>query len=167
MFKTFQVGIVAACIQSALALFITSAFMFAAWRANESVSPPAVIEESGSFATWMEAHVVLLRYSDFSTALGLALTQNRFIDLTAGYMRKASWWMHPFEPDRATEVIYSQLMIAAICFAIATLRPPPGILNAITNEPEYRWIVSAIWSGAMSALMAGFGANATAARRAI
>ncbi|MBZ0217157.1 MAG: hypothetical protein K8F25_11425 [Fimbriimonadaceae bacterium] len=167
MFGFFQVGLIAAWLQGAFVWIVTNAFMFAALHSIAISGPYSLLEGTPGVSEWMESHLILLRYSYFFIALGLTLTHNRFVDVTVEHIRQASHRIDPNNPDRASKFIFSQLIIAAICFAIATLHSPPSILAVISGHIENGWINSAAWSGIMSVVFAGIGANAAAAKTAI
>jgi hypothetical protein len=98
-------------------------------------------------------------------ALGLAFTNNRFVDSTAAYIRVASRQMNPLEPNLAANALLICLWFTAIGLAGLTLGPPPSFLN------ELRWdfgpfeAVPINWSAMTSVGVAAFGANALAAEQ--
>jgi hypothetical protein len=98
-------------------------------------------------------------------ALGLAFTNNRFVDSTAECIRVASRQMHPLEPNLAANALLICLWFTAVGLAGLTLGPPPSFLT------ELRWhfgpfeAVPIIWSAMTSVGVAAFGANALAAEQ--
>jgi hypothetical protein len=167
MIRIFQAGFFTACLQGIFVVAITYAFMLAASRATAIPEAPLNHQGSLAFAEWMESHSILLRYNYFLIAIGLVLTRNRFVDLTAENIQRHSVWLQPIAPRRELETIFGQLLIATICFGIATLQSPPSIVLTISNLFSSSWFASVIWSGTMSIVLAAFGATVVAAKKAM
>lgn len=84
-----------------------------------------------------EALSPLLTWIYLLTAIGIALTSNRFVNFTAAHVRRASRLMQASAPDHATKSLLVQLWLAATEFAILTLRPPPhrGSSWVVVSDP--------------------------------
>jgi hypothetical protein len=59
------------------------------------------------------------------TALGLALSRNRFVAATALRLRQASRRLYSVNPGYARKALLAQLTIAAVGSGLLALRPPP------------------------------------------
>jgi hypothetical protein len=111
----------------------------------------------------VQSRVPLLQLYYLVTAVGVAATRHRFIDLTAERFRRASRLMNHSDPDRAANTLTISLWFAALGFAAVTLSSPPSFL---TEQGWHLGLFEAapiIWSGIMSLGVASSGANAQAA----
>ena len=97
------------------------------------------------------------------TAVGVAATRHRFVDLTAGRIRRASRLMNHSDPDRAANTLAISLWFAAMGFAAVTLSSPPSFLTEQGWHPGLFDAAPIIWSEIRSLGVASFGANAQAA----
>jgi hypothetical protein len=105
----------------------------------------------------------LLQLIFLITAVGVAATRHRFVDLTAARIHRASRLLNPSDPDHAANTLMISLWFTAMGFGAATLSSPPSIL---TEQGWHLGNIDAapiIWSGLMSIGAASFGANAQAA----
>jgi hypothetical protein len=109
----------------------------------------------------------LLTWIYLLTALGVALTSNRFVDFTTARIRGASRLMRPTEPDHATKTLLVQLWLAAIGFAVLALRSPPDSFVEAGRYYGFTCAASIAWPGIMSIGAASFGASAQAAKKAL
>jgi hypothetical protein len=98
-------------------------------------------------------------------ALGLAFTNNRFVDSTAEYIRIASRKMHPLEPNLAANALLICLWFTAVGLAGLTLGPPPFFLTELRLLLGPFEAVPILWSAMTSVGVAAFGANALAAEQ--
>ena len=161
MLRLFQAGLVAACVQCLAVGSVTFVVLLAA---RHDLIVPAPLEANAE--SELDSLLPLLRCIYLVIALGVALTSDRFVDFTAAHIRLASRLMRPTEPDHATKSLLTQLTLASIGFAVLALRPPPApLLDAVSGGCV--WAASVTWSGVMSIAVAGFGANAQAAKRAL
>jgi hypothetical protein len=161
-----QAGLVAAFIQCVAAGAATIVLLLEVQYDLIVLASPNVNDGVES-EIGLDSLLPLLRWIYLLLALGVALTSNRFVEFTAARIRSASRAMHPTEPDHATDTLLTQITLASIGLAILTLRPPPDFLVAAGRSIGSGWVASAAWSGIMSAAVAGFGATAQAARRAL
>lgn len=148
--RLFQAGLVAACIELMAIVLETIGLMFAG--GYDCQSEPAI-----SFLTWC----YLL------TALGVALTSDRFVTTTAARIRRASRAVHPRQPYLTTEILLSQLCLVSFGFGVIAWHSPPYVLEAACDFFGFPCSASIVWSGIMSIGGASFGANAQATRNAL
>lgn len=161
--RLFQAGLVAACAQFLAAALATLLVLLAARYELIAPTLAEICLDAGSLPSSVSP---LLTWIYLLTAIGIALTSGRFVDFTAAHIRRASRLMQPAEPDHATKALLVQLWLAAIGFAILTLRPPPDVWIEMGRNFGDACAASIVWSGAMSIGLACFGANAHAARKA-
>jgi hypothetical protein len=159
MRRLFHAGFVAALAQI-MAIAAATVAVTIALRCG------LVIPASGAAESELQSVVRLLRWVDLFLAVGIALTQNRFIDETAERIREAARGFYPHVPDRACKALFIQLSVASAGLAVLALRPPPGLLIEAADTGGWGAAVMLIWPGVMSVGVAAFGANAHAARRA-
>jgi hypothetical protein len=100
-------------------------------------------------------------------AFGVAMTANRFIELTALRVSHASRLMNPIDPDQAARTLLLQLSLVAVAFAVMTVRLPPDLLARAFHALGYPRAASLAWSAIMSIGAAAFGANAHATARSL
>jgi hypothetical protein len=104
-----------------------------------------------------------LQFAYLSTAIGLALSNDRFIELTVARIRRASRLMNAVKPEEVSKRLGVQLAITAILFAVITLRAPPDFLVAAGQYVGSVCGGAIGWAGSMSVGVACFGASAHAA----
>ena len=156
MRSLFKAGFVAALIQLVAICATTIVAILSARRDTApSVAGDADIGSSGVFAFLPWAYVLI--------AVGVALSANRFVDLTAARIRHASRAMHPAAPASAAETLQGRLWLAAIGCAILAVNPPPDLVSAICRHLGHAGTAPMVWSGLISIGAASFGANAQAA----
>ena len=159
MIRLILAGLVAASAQL-MTVVLATVMVFVAGRSGLIALTLAEICPDG------EALSPLLTWIYLLTAIGIALTSNRFVNFTAAHVRRASRLMQASAPDHATKSLLVQLWLAATGFAILTLRPPPHLWIELGRCFGAGCSASIVWSGAMSVGLACFGANAHAARKA-
>jgi hypothetical protein len=95
-----QAGVIAACLQCLAILLLTPMVItFAQSRLDE---PDAHVDPTRlSVTSFLQMTYLLI-------ALGLAFTNNRFVDSTAEYIRIASRQMHPLEPNLAANALLQE-----------------------------------------------------------
>lgn len=164
MLRLFQAGLVAAFSQF---IAVGLATLVVSLSARHGLIAPASSDIGPAFDSQSASISPLLTWIYLLTALGVALTSNRFVDFTTARIRGASRLMRPPEPDHATKTLLVQLWLAAIGFAILALRSPP---DSFIEAGRYLGCTGAaliVWPGMMSIGAAGFGANAQAVRNAL
>lgn len=164
MFRLFQAGVLAACIQFAAVAVATLIVILSARHGLIIIAPPSASSTSDSPAI---AVVPLLKWIYLLTAFAAAMSSHASVDCTAARIRQASRSIRPTEPDLATKILLSHLWVAAIGFAILTLRSPPESLVEAGRYWGCSCAASILWSGTMSIGIASFGANAQAASKAL
>ena len=100
-------------------------------------------------------------------ASGVAMTANRFTELTALRVRHASRLMNPTEPDQAARILLLQLSLVAVACAVMTVHLPPDLLARAFHALGHPHTASLVWSATMSIGAAAFGANAHATARSL
>lgn len=165
--RLFPTGPVAAYIQGLLVVVITSAFLLAAQLGISDAEPASTRGSNILIADWMEAHLITLRYFYLFAAICLILACRSLFERPAAFIRHEISQINPITPKRELIAVYSQVVLATVCFGIETLQQPPHIISLVIENLGPAWIVTAIWSGALSVATAAFGANAVAAGRAL
>jgi hypothetical protein len=94
MLRLFQAGVIAALTQGVAILLVTLLVFSYAHHRIENLQVP--INDSTVLSL-----VPLLQLIYLLTAVGVAATRHRFVDLTAERIRRASRLMNPSDPDRA------------------------------------------------------------------
>jgi len=159
MLRLFQAGVTAAYMQCLAILLVTPLVItYAQSRLEHPQSPDA---DTTAMPT-----ASILRLIYLLIAIGLALTRNRSVELTAARIRTASLRMHTREPDLASNTLLVCLWFTAVGFGGLTLGPPPTFLIELGCYLGSFDAAPIIWSGFMSIGVASFGANAQAANRA-
>jgi hypothetical protein len=156
MLRLFQAGVIAALMQCIAILLATLLIFSYAHHRIENLKVPANDPTVLSL-------IPLLQLIYLLTAVGVAATRHRFVDLTAGRIRRASRLMNPSDPDRAANTLMISLWFTAMGFAAATLGSPPSFLTELGWHLGLLDAAPIIWSGIMSLGVASFGANAQAA----
>jgi hypothetical protein len=100
-------------------------------------------------------------------ALGLALTSNRSIDITASRIQRGSRIVRLGSPQHILMSLIAQFGLAAILFAIFALQTPPNAIISVGKYFGFPGTVSILWTAVMSVGVASFGASAHAAVKAI
>jgi hypothetical protein len=159
MLRLIQAGMIAACVQCMIIFLLTLLIIFIVlYRIYNPQS-------SNSNADILSI-TTLLQWLYLLTAVGLALTTNRFVNLTGARIRSASRAMKPSDPDGAANNLLGWLWFTAFGFAALTLGPPPSFITELGWTMGYFDAAPIIWSAIMSVGVAGFGANAQAAAQA-
>src|SRR4051812_624445 len=156
MLRFLEAGFMAGARQLLAVILITSAAFLVGSEKVESVSvwvrSPQLWPSPSVFLTW--AYLL--------TAIGLALTENHRLDLTAKRIRRATYLLGGQHPSKA---LASQLTIAAVLFASLALRPAPQLLIDLCQYAGYLFAAPVVWAGLMTTAVALFGASAHAAIR--
>ena len=156
MLRLFQAGVIAACLQSIAIILATLLILSYAHHQIENLQVPADDPV-------VQSLIPLLQLVYLVTAVGVAATRHRFVDLTAERIPRASRLMHHSYPDRAANTLMISLWFTAMGFAAVTLGSPPSLLTEQGWHLGYFDAAPIIWSGMMSIGVASFGANAQAA----
>ncbi len=162
--RLFQAGLAAACLQSTAVLFATL-IVYVATR--QGLIGPLSSQARSDAGSLLTSVLPLLKWVYILTAVGVALTDDRFVPRTAAQICQASGHMNPARPDLAAKFLMVQLCLSAIGFVMVAFRQPPGLLIETCRYVGCSWAASILWPGMMSIGVASFGANARAARNAL
>lgn len=161
MLQLFSAGIFACGVQS-IAVTITILFFL-----QSGLLEPRSIVIGSETAAPITKVTVLLTGVYLLTALGLALSRNRFVTATALRLRHSSRRLYSVNPGYARKVLLVQLTIAALGFGVLALRPPPLPLVQFADANGCADVVPLVWPAIMSIAAAAFGANAHAAAESL
>ena len=100
-------------------------------------------------------------------ALGVALTSSRSIDVTASRLQRASRSLRRGSPQYILMTLVAQFGLAAILFAVFALQAPPNAVILVGQYFGFPSAISIMWTAAMSVGVAGFGASAHSAVKAV
>src|SRR5260370_17274863 len=90
------------------------------------------LDEPASHANPTSLNVTsFLQITYLLIALGLAFTNNRFVDSAAAYSRVASRQMHPLEPNLAANTLLICLWFTAVALAPRTPRPATPLSSGV------------------------------------
>jgi len=159
MLRFLEAGLIAGARQLLVVIFITSVVpaLSDQWSLGCSLIPASEPE------SWPSVHI-LLTWTFLLTAIGLALTEDRHLGLTAKRIRRA---LSLVSEQHAFEALPSQLTIAAVLFACLALRPPPQLLIELSEYVGCLPAAPPMWTGLMTIAVAFFGASAHAAMRPV
>jgi len=166
IFRLVQAAIAGACWQLCLiVLVLLSVKSFAMVVSHNHTNPGHWLTDQDAFAT--PATLPFLTWVYVLSSLGVALTRTRFTDITSAQLKRASRTMYPLRPGYAARILMVPLTVAAIGCLIVALRPPPQMLVELCQHAfGVPLLAPVVWSGALSVMAAGLGANAHAAIRA-
>jgi hypothetical protein len=100
-------------------------------------------------------------------AVGIMLTDTKYVTFGAARIRHASRLMKPTVPDHAANTLLVLLALPTAGLAILTLRQPPDFALALSSDFGHSGRIWITWSGLMSVGVAFFGAISHAAWRAV
>ena len=163
MLRLFEAGLAAAWFQIAAVALATVAVLL--FTENKLISEPLDFLSGAEFSS--DAALSLLKWTYLLTGIGTASTSSRFVDVTAEVIRNSSRVMRPTEPFHATKTLLVQLCLAAFGFVVLIFQPPPQTLIEVSRHFGWGWAVLIGWPGLMSVGLAGFGASAQAAIKAL
>jgi hypothetical protein len=157
MLRFLEAGLIAGARQLLAVILITSGVFLA-------VSEKAVLENASALPSepglWPSIPI-LLTWTYLLTAIGLALTEDHRLILTAKRIHHAAHLLGEQHP----KALASQLAIAAVLFACLALRSPPELLIDLCQYAGYLLAAPVVWAGVMTTAVAFFGASAHAAMR--
>jgi hypothetical protein len=160
----FQAALAAAILQLMAAVFATFIVFIAA---RQGLIHQLSFQIQTDAEALFGSALPLLTWIYVLTAVGVALTSNRFVACTAEQICRASRIMHPNQPDRVAKILIGQLCFSAGGFVWLAHASPPALLIEICRYFGGSWAGSMIWSIMASIGVASFGANALAARLAV
>lgn len=164
MFRLFPVGFVAAFLQLiALALATPLVFIIVG---HGSAVPLLTSFIPNFLPPSIETQSSIITGTYLIVSLGLALTENRFLDSTAMQIRHISHLKRFHNADLAMTVLLIQFCLGVAGFTMLALHIPQFLVDL---EHQDGWLKFAfiVWPGTMSMGTAFFGANAHAALRAL
>lgn len=100
-------------------------------------------------------------------AVGIVLTDTKYVAFAATRIRHASRLMRPTIPDHAANTLFVLLALPTAGFAILTLRQPPDFVLALSSYFGHSARIWITWSALTSVGVAFFGAISHAAWRAV
>jgi hypothetical protein len=109
----------------------------------------------------------LLKWAYLFIAVGLALTTDRLVELTADHIRRTLSVAGHIVPEHTLKALAFQLGLSTVMLAGFTLSTPPELLIALDRNFECACIASIAWAGTMSIGVAFFGASTHAILRAL
>ena len=161
MARLFHAGLVASILQL-VGIGVATPLVIWLGRHGLTVSLEVSAEydaQAGSFSILPWVYLLI--------ASGVAITANRFIDLTALRIRHASRLMNPTEPDQGARTLLVQLSVVAVACAVMTVHLPPDLFARAFHALGHPHTASLAWSAIMSIGAAAFGANAHATVRSL
>ena len=163
MLRLIQAGLLAGSLQ---AIIVAAATIVVAhfFECGQLVPAPTTV---GSTEPLVGGLLLFVTLSELATAVGLALTANRFVDESAARLRQASQRLYSAASEYAVKALLVQLCIASAGFAALALRSPPDLLLEAAGALECRAAAALVWPGLMSIGVAAFGANAHSAAKAL
>jgi hypothetical protein len=108
--RLFQAGLAAACLQFAAVLIATLVVFVAA---RQRLIGPLSSEARSDAGSLLASLFPLLTWMYILTAVGVALTDDRFVACTAMQIRQASRHMNPAKPDHAAKILMVQFCLSA------------------------------------------------------
>ena len=163
--RIFRAGVVAARRQLAAVAIVTIAVVLILPSHNlTGRGGPSIESDAEAFRISASQ---LLKWAYLLIAVGLALTTNRLVDLTAKRVRRAFGVTHPIVPEHTLKALAFQLGLATVTLAAFTLSTPPEVLAAIGRSLGCACIASIGWAGTMSIGVAFFGASTHAVLKAL
>ena len=162
MLQFIKVGIFAGVLQLIIVTLVSCLV---------SVSSPRALVVPATDATTPASELLnlypLLKWLFLVLAVGIILTETKYMAFATIRIRNASRLMRPTVPDHAANTLLVLLALPTVGLATLTLRQPPDFVLALSSyfgDSGRIWI---IWSALMSVGAAFFGAISHAAWRAI
>lgn len=147
-------AIVGAVMQLTAVAFLTAVFyLLARARYFASGWPLSICAENTS----CESAAPLVRVSYLLTAIGVALTNNRFIALTQLWARDASRVTYLQEPRFSAEAVAAQLLVVAIACLVEELEAPTHAATTLGQWIGGIWLGAIIWPAMWSIAAAAIG----------
>ena len=161
MLQFIKVGIFAGVLQLIIVTLVSCLVSVSALRAfvvpATNATTPAELLYVYSPLKWL---FLLL-------AVGIVLTDTKYITSAATRIRHASRLMRPTVPDHAANTLLVLLALPTAGLAILTLRQPPDFILALSSDFGQSARIWITWSGLMSVGVAFFGSISHAAWRAV
>lgn len=164
IFRLFPFGFVAAFLQL-IALALATPLVLAIMGHGSSV--PLLTSFVPNFtipSTETQSSIITGTY--LIVSLGVALTENRFLDSTAMQIRHLSHLKRFYNADLAMTLLLIQFCLGVAGFAMLALHIPQFLVD-LEHQDGWRKIAFVVWPGSMSIGTAFFCANAHATLRAL
>jgi hypothetical protein len=162
--RILKVGIVAARRQLVAVVVVTIAALLLPSLDLTGRSTQSIETEAGALRISVSQ---LLEWTYLFVAVGLALTTDRLIELTADHIRHTLSVVRHIAPEYTLKALAFQLGLATVILAGFTLSTPPELLIALGRNFGCACIASIVWAGTMSIGVAFFGASTHAILRAL
>ena len=163
--RLFQAGFVAACLQL-VAVALVTPFVFAIMR-HRSITFMLMHFKSNAEVPSSDTQSSILIGTYLIISFGIALTENRFTDLTAMQIRHVSHLRKYSRPNLTMVLLLILLWLGAAGFAVVALQTPQQFLVDLGHHFGWGDAFIIIWPGTMSIGTACFGANAHATMKAL
>jgi hypothetical protein len=164
LFRLLQVGFVAAFLQLIAEVLVTP-FALVMMR-HGTLMPLSTSTASDFTEPSIDIQSSIIAGTYLIISLGVALTENRFLDSAATQIRHMSH-LKPFrQPNMVMALMLVQFCLGVAGFTMLALHQPQILIDC---ENQFGWGGTFIiaWPGIMSIGVACFGANAHAALRAL
>jgi hypothetical protein len=162
--RIFKAGIVAARRQLIAVLIVTVAVLLLPSHNLTGRDMPSTESDAEAFRIAVSQ---LLKWAYLLIAVGLTLTTDRPVDLTAERIRRAFSVIRRIAPEHTLKALAFQLSLATVMLAAFTLSSPPELLAALGRNLGCACIASIGWAGMMSVGVAFFGASTHAVLKAL
>ena len=165
MLSLFQLGFVAAGFQLVAVILATPIVLLVMRPA--SIAFLSTNFGSSATAPSMETQSSILTGAYLVLSLGVALTENRLLDVTAMHIRRVSHLKRLSRPYLMMALILFLFCLGTAGFTMLTLQVPPKFLVDLGHYFGWGGRPPIIWPGTMSIGVAWFAASAHAALRAL
>ncbi len=157
MYRFVRAGILAGCLQTALATIVAVMALVQVGMQQGASSPDVV-------TTALDAdRRAAFALVDVLLAACIAMLRTRAVTRSAGHLASGFRRLSPRNPDRAAAALISQLLLALFGFAALALRPPPDWFQIVAAPFAGSLRGSLAWPALMSIGVAAFGAITHAA----
>jgi hypothetical protein len=163
MLRLLHAAFVTASLQLVAIVIVTLCVLLFAPRDMNCPAAPATVEACDSW----NATSLFLIWTYLLIAIGLALTRNRSIEITANRIRNAFSLTALAGREQTLMSLVVQPIACAIALAVVALQSPPGLVLWAVSHFGPTYAAPIIWGAAMSVGVASAGAVAHAALKAL
>ena len=164
MFLRFPFGFVAAVLQLIAVATVTPFVLAVMWHG--SITGLSLSFTSNLLTPSVETQSSIITGTYLILGLGVALTENRFLDPTAMQIRHISQLKSFPRPNLVMALLLIQFCLGVVGFTMLALWPPQFLVD-LGHQGNWGEMALIVWSGTMSIGAACFGANAHATLRAL
>lgn len=157
--KIFGSAVAGTAMQLVAVGFMTGLFYLLARARYFSLGWPLALCDQN---TACQTATPLVRLSYLMTAVGIVLTDNRYVARTALWARHASRAIRPNEPRFLAEAVAAQLLIVAIACIVQELASPWQPVVVLGQSMGGVWLGAILWPAAWSIVVAATGSLAHA-----